>query len=276
MKQNTIAMVYDFDGTLTPKTMQEYTIIPRLKLNSKKFWKSIIDEANNSDGEVMMIYMRRLITEAKKLNFDITKNQFNEMASNIKYFKGVLNWFDNINNYVDKNHSKIKISHYVISAGHHEILESSIIRNKLTNVFGSQYYFDDYGHATFPKTVVTDTVKTQFLFRINKGKERISDSINSHMPEECRPIPFENMIYIGDGLTDVPSMALIKKQNGHAISVYPKDSRSQKNVSSELLDADRVDFIAEANYTKGSKLYKRICLLIDMISARIKYQNELL
>ena len=89
MKQNTIALVYDFDGTLTPKTMQEYTIIPRLKLNSKKFWKSIIDEANNSDGEVMMIYMRRLITEAKKLNFDITKNQFNEMASNIKYFKGV-------------------------------------------------------------------------------------------------------------------------------------------------------------------------------------------
>ena len=99
----------------------------------------------------MMIYMRRLITEAKKLNFDITKNEFKKMASNIKYFKGVKNWFDNINEYVEKNHRKIKISHYVISAGHHEILESSMIRNKLSNVFGSQYYFDDYGHATFPK-----------------------------------------------------------------------------------------------------------------------------
>lgn len=276
MKQNTIALVYDFDGTLTPKTMQEYTIIPRLKLNSKKFWKSILDEAKASDGEVMMIYMRRLIAEAKKLNFDITKKEFKIMASNIKYFKGVKNWFDNINEYVEKNHRKINISHYVISAGHHEILESSMIRNKLSNVFGSQYYFDDYGHATFPKTVVTDTVKTQFLFRINKGKEKISDSINSHMPEECRPIPFENMVYIGDGLTDVPSMALIKKQNGHAISVYPKESKEQKKVSSELLNADRVDFIAEANYTKSGQLYKRMCLLIDMISARIKYQNELL
>ena len=67
MKQNTIALVYDFDGTLTPKTMQEYTVIPRLKLNSRKFWKSILDEAKTSDGEVMMIYMRRLITEAKNL-----------------------------------------------------------------------------------------------------------------------------------------------------------------------------------------------------------------
>ena len=81
-----------------------------------------------------------------------------------------------------------------------------------------------------PKNVVTDTVKTQFLFRINKGKEKVSDSINSHMPEDQRPIPFENMIYIGDGLTDVPSMALIKKQNGHAISVYPRNSRQQKNI----------------------------------------------
>ena len=95
-----------------------------------------------------------------------------KMASNIKYFKGVKNWFDNINEYVEKNHRRIKISHYVISAGHHEILESSMIRNKLSNVFGSQYYFDEYGHAIFLKTVVTDTVKTQFLFRINKGKEK--------------------------------------------------------------------------------------------------------
>ena len=93
------------------------------------------------------------------------------------------------------------------------------------------------------------------------------------MPENDRPIPFENMIYIGDGLTDVPSMALIKKQNGHAISVYPKKSSEQKKVSNNLLEASRVDFIAEANYTKNSPLYRKMCLLIDMISARIKYEN---
>ena len=274
MNQNTIALVYDFDGTLTPKTMQEYTVIPRLKLNSKKFWAEIIDEAESTEGEVMMIYMRQLITLADSMNIKITKEEFKLMADKIQYFKGVLNWFDNINSYIKKKHKKINLSHYVISAGHHEILESTAIRNKLTNVFGSQYYFDDEGNATFPKNVVTDTVKTQFLFRINKGKERVSDSINSHMPEDQRPIPFENMIYIGDGLTDVPSMALIKKQNGHAISVYPRNSRQQKKISSALYDAKRVDFIAEADYSKSSVLYKRVCLLIDMISARIKYQNE--
>ena len=274
MKQNTVALVYDFDGTLTPKTMQEYTIIPRLKLDSNKFWSEILNEAKATDGEVMMIYMRQLINHAESMNVKITKEEFTFMADKIKYFSGVNNWFKNINHYTKNNHKNIKLAHYVISAGHHEILEATSIRNELTNVFGSQYYFDKYGNATFPKIVVTDTTKTQFLFRINKGKEKFSESINSHMPEEYRPIPFENMIYIGDGLTDVPSMALIKKQNGHAISVFPKNSSRQKKVSKELLSAKRVDFIAEANYDKNSILYRRMCLLIDMISARIKYTNE--
>ena len=203
MKQNIIALVYDFDGTLTPKTMQEYTVFPRLKLNPDKFWSKILTEAAETEGEIMMIYMRQLISYAESMNIKITKEEFKVMASKIKYYKGVSTWFDNINQYVKSKHNKIKIAHYVISAGHHEILESSSIRKKLTNVFGSQYYFDNKGHATFPKNVVTDTVKTQFLFRINKGKEKVSDSINSHMPEEDRPIPFENMIYIGDGLTDL-------------------------------------------------------------------------
>ena len=273
MKQNTIAIVYDFDGTLTPKTMQEYTIIPRLKLNSVKFWRDILNEANATDGEIMMIYMRQLISHAESIGIKITKDEFTFMADKIKYFRGVKDWFTNINDYIKKNHKNIKISHYVISAGHHEILQATSIRKYLTNVFGSQYYFDKNGNATFPKIVVTDTTKTQFLFRINKGKEKFSESINSHMPENSRSIPFENMIYIGDGLTDVPSMALIKKQNGHAISVYPKKSSEQKKVSNNLLEASRVDFIAEANYTKNSPLYRKMCLLIDMISARIKYEN---
>ena len=80
MKQNTIALVYDFDGTLIPKTMQEYTIIPRLKLDSDKFWSQIIKEANDTEGEIMMIYMRQLITRAESMNINITREEFKLMA----------------------------------------------------------------------------------------------------------------------------------------------------------------------------------------------------
>ena len=126
----------------------------------------------------------------------------------------------------------------------------------------------------FPKIVVTDTTKTQYLFRINKGKENLADSINEHMEEQKRPIPFDNMIYIGDGLTDVPSMALIKKEGGHSIAVY-QNNKAQIKISESLLKANRVDFIAPANFSEKSKLYENMQYLLDYVIAKIKYRLKL-
>ncbi|MBH44691.1 MAG: haloacid dehalogenase-like hydrolase [Gammaproteobacteria bacterium] len=275
MKQNKIAIIYDFDGTLTPKTMQEYTIIPKLGINSKKFWDSISKESKSTGGELMMIYMRRLLDEAEKKGIKISKNEFHKMGKNIIYYKGVNTWFNNINKYSKKLFSDIKISHYIISAGHLEILEGISIKKYITKIFASEYFYKKNGYAVFPKTVVTDTTKTQYLFRINKGKEKISESINTHMPENKRPIPFHNIIYIGDGMTDVPSMALIKKEGGHSIAVYEKNQKKQIKICKQLLNANRVDFIAEANYNEKCQLYKRTCLLLDYIVSKIKYSAEL-
>jgi hypothetical protein len=83
------------------------------------------------------------------------------------------------------------------------------IRKYFKQIYASEYHFNQYGIATFPKLLITDTSKTQFLFRINKGKESLSESINDHMPESERPIPFSNMIYIGDGMTDASDEGLV-------------------------------------------------------------------
>ncbi|MBS83469.1 MAG: haloacid dehalogenase-like hydrolase [Gammaproteobacteria bacterium] len=275
MKQNKIAIIYDFDGTLTPKTMQDYTIIPKLGINSQKFWASILKESKSTGGELMMVYMRRLLDEAEKKGMKISKKEFNKMGRNIVYYNGVKTWFNNINNYTKKLFKDIKIAHYIISAGHLEILEGISIKKFITKIFASEYFYRKNGYAVFPKTVVTDTTKTQYLFRINKGKEKISESINNHMPENKRPIPFHNIIYIGDGMTDVPSMALIKKEGGHSIAVYEKKQKKQINTCKQLLNANRVDFIAEADYNNKGQLYKRTCLLLDHIVAKIKYSVEL-
>tara|TARA_B100001564_G_C20528437_1_gene618548 strand:- start:152 stop:991 length:840 start_codon:yes stop_codon:yes gene_type:complete len=276
MKQNKIAIIYDFDGTLTPKSMQEYTLLPKLGINSQSFWKMIVKEARETGGESMMIYMRQLLDHAKEKNIKISKYEFFKMGKDVKYYNGVIDWFKHINKYVKKLSSgEVEIYHYIISAGHMEILDGISIKRYIKKIFASEYFYNLNEHAVFPKIVVTDTTKTQYLFRINKGKEDLSENINSHMSEDKRPIPFDNMIYVGDGLTDVPSMALIKKEGGHSIAVYQKKLKAQVNICKELFDANRVDFISEADYRKDSDLYKKTCLLLDYVVAKIRYTSEL-
>lgn len=148
------------------------------------------------------------------------------------------------------------------------------IRKYFKQIYASEYHFNQYGIANFPKLLITDTSKTQFLFRINKGKEALSESINEHMPEGDRPIPFANIIYIGDGMTDVPSMALTTKSGGHSLAVFNPKFAKSKTTCVNLLDAGRVDFIAPADYRDGSKLARRVQLLLDSVIAGIAYAAE--
>ena len=275
--QNTIAIVYDFDGTLSPQPMQEYTVLPKIGVNADAFWKQVKAETLATGSDQMLVYMR-LMMEKLYQNDDIriTRDDLAAMASRIKYFPGVEAWFARINAYVKKRSGgKANVKHYIISAGQKEILEGVSIRKHFQQIYASEYHFNQYGVANFPKLVITDTSKTQYLFRINKGREKLSESINEHMPEEARPIPFSNIIYIGDGMTDVPSMALTTKSGGHAIAVFNPRIAKTKTTCSRLLDAGRVDFIAAADYRATSKLTKRVSLLLDSVIAGIAYSAEL-
>ncbi len=278
MNQNpeTIALIYDFDGTLTPKAMQDYTLLPKLGIPAEEFWSEVQAEVKATSSENMLVYMRLLLEKAREKNITIQKQDYRELADKIQYFAGVEGWFDYINQYVKQHSPNIEIKHYLISAGMAEILDGVSIRKHFTQMYASAYHFDKDGVADFPKIVITDTTKTQYLFRINKGKEDLSESINEHMPEEDRPIPFENMIYIGDGMTDVPSMALTKKSGGHAIAVYNKNEERQLSVCKNLMKSGRADFIAPADYTKESELSRRTVLLLDHIMANIHYKHEIL
>jgi hypothetical protein len=197
------------------------------------------------------------------------------MARAIEYFPGVPTWFARMNAYVKKrSRGQAKLQHYLISAGQKEILDGVSIRRHFKRIYASEYHFNHHGVATFPKFLVTDTLKTQFLFRINKGIEAVTESINEHMPEEERPIPFPNIVYVGDGMTDVPSMALTKKNGGHTVAVYDPAGDRGRATCVKLLDAGRVDFVAEADFRAGSRLARRVQLLLDAIVADIAYRRE--
>ena len=301
--KKTIALVYDFDGTLSPKPMQEYSFLPKLGIKAEDFWAECTRVAKAERADPLITYMHLMYKKAKEKGLRVDRKDLVAQGRDVELYAGVETWFGEIEGYV-KNHagsSGVSVKHYLVSSGLTEIIEGTKIYKHFANVFASEYWFDAYD-VPFPKRVITDTGKTQYLFRINKGIEDLGESINSHMAEDARPIPFSNMIYFGDGDTDVPSMALLKKNGGHAIAVHDplllarsdsrsrappqgdfqvvapgstKESRSpQLEKCIDLFRAGRCDFYAGADYRKGSDLFKRTCLLLDRMLADIRVHEE--
>lgn len=272
--KKTIALVYDFDGTLSPRPMQEYSFLPKLGIDPAEFWAECSRIAKAEQADPLITYMHLMYKKAKERNVRIDRDDLVRQGREVELYPGVEDWFDEIQQYVAlrAESNGVHLRHYLVSSGLAEIIEGTRIRKRFHNVFASEYWFEAYD-LPYPKRVITDTGKTQYLFRINKGIEDLGESINSHMPEDKRPIPFSNMIYFGDGDTDVPSMALMRKNGGHAIAVHPAGGAKDKCV--DLFRAGRVDFFAAADYRRGSDLFKRTCLLIDRILAEVRVQEEM-
>lgn len=272
--KRTIALVYDFDGTLSPRPMQEYAFLPSIGEDPAAFWRDVGAWSTANNADPMLVYMRRLYERAREKNVKIDRADLVAQGKAVEYFPGVEAWFDAVAKYVADHDDTdgIILKHYLISAGLREIVEGTSIYKHFDNAFASEYWFDAYD-MPYPKRVITDTGKTQYLFRINKGIEDERQTINHHMPEDARPIPFSNMVYFGDGDTDVPSMAVMRKNGGHAVAVYPPGGNDAKCV--ELFGANRVDFYATADFRVKSDLFRRTCLLLDAMIANIRLDNEI-
>ncbi len=273
-ERKTIALVYDFDGTLSPKPMQEYAFLPKIGVDPADFWAESNRIAQEQQADPLITYMHLLYKKAKEKGVRIDREDLVAQGRDVELFPGVSDWFDAIGDYVDGHPANrgVELRHYLISSGLTEIIEGTRIYARFHNVFASEYWFDAYD-LPYPKRVITDTGKTQYLFRINKGVEDLGHSINEHMPEGQRPVPFSRMIYFGDGDTDVPSMAVMRKNGGYAFAVHPPGRSKDKCV--KLFEAQRCDFYAPADYRAGSDLFRRTCLLLDRILADIRIGEEI-
>ena len=253
--------------------MQEYAFLPSIGENAADFWNESNRIAAEQKADPMITYMHLLYKKAKARNVTINRDALVRQGASVEFFPGVEQWFDLINAYVASRPDSqgVAIRHYLISSGLTEIVEGTSIYPNFHNVFASEYWFEAY-ELPYPKRVITDTGKTQYLFRINKGIEDLGMSINDHMPETERPVPFSNMIYFGDGDTDVPSMAVTRKNGGYAMAVHPPGNAKKK--CTKLFEAGRCDFFAVADYREGKELFKRTCLLLDRMLADIRVREE--
>ncbi len=277
-KLTKIAIAYDFDGTLAPGNMQQHSFIPSLGIDSSTFWSEVKTIARENDMNEILAYMHHMLKKAKEKDIQITKKAFVDHGKGMPLFPGVTEYFGKINDYARSK--GIFIEHYIISSGLRDILKGTPIYKEFEMVFASAYKYDVNEVAEWPALAIDYTNKTQFLFRINKGVKNSWDneSINKYMPESERPMPFNRMIYLGDGETDIPAMKMINYQGGKSIAVYNPDTKTTagkkaKKITQELVEQGRANYVAPANYSEGSSLYKIIELCIDSMAAEIELQN---
>ncbi len=277
-KLQRIAIAYDFDGTLAPGNMQQHSFIPKLGVESGTFWKEVKSIAKENDMNEILAYMHHMLKRAKEKDIQITKKAFIDHGKGMPLFPGVNEFFKKINDYARSK--GLVIEHYIISSGLRDILKGTPIYKEFEMVFASAYKYDVNDVAEWPALAIDYTNKTQFLFRINKGIKNAWDneSINKFMPEHERPMPFNRMIYLGDGETDIPAMKMINFQGGKSIAVYNPDTKTKagkkaKKITQELVSQGRANYVAPADYSEGSSLYKILQLCIDSMAAEIELQN---
>lgn len=250
-----IAFLYDFDKTLCTTDMEDYAFIPSLGYTPAEFWgrANAFGWENRMDG--LLAYMYTMIQECAAQNIKLDRAFLNHCGESIQLFPGVREWFARINAFGES--LGVQVEHYVISSGLREIIEGSGIAQEFREIYACEFYYNENGDACWPKLDVNFTNKTQFVYRINKGILDVSrdKELNDSMPDDSKRVPFTNMIYMGDGLSDVPCMKMMRAYGGQAIAVYQASNRQGVE---KLLADGRVDFIFPADYREGMELDRTV------------------
>jgi hypothetical protein len=271
-KKPTVALIYDFDGTLSPGNMQEFGFIQAIGQTPEEFWSKSNAVPEGQEVSSILSYMKLMIDEAKKKGISLTRDSFVSFGKHIELYEGVHHWFSLINDY-GRRHDVV-IEHYINSSGQTELIEGTSIAKEFKKIFACSFWYDENGVAVWPAVAVDYTGKTQFLFKIAKGIMDISDNtkVNDSQKEDEKPIPFSHMIYFGDGTTDIPCMKIVKMFGGNSIAVYDRNNQHQIDTARTLLKQDRVNFICEADYRIGSEMYEVVTTIIDKIKAESDFQ----
>ncbi len=299
--QNIIACIWDFDKTLSPGYMQA-PIFELYKVNPKKFWKEVDQLPNyyKKDGLDLIstdtLYLNHLLTYTKQGKFKgLNNTRLKELGAKIELYDGLPGFFNKLKRCVtlesEYEQHDIELEHYIVSTGLRQMILGSKIAPFVDGVWGCEFventpppgYLDAGVKRTLqdPKIIsqiayaLDNTTKTRAVFEINKGSNKFPDiDVNAMIPDEDRRVPFQNMVYIADGPSDIPVFSLINRFGGRTFAVYQPGSKEEFAQVNNLQKQKRVHSFGEANYTEGSQTSMWIKNAIVEISDQIVKSRE--
>ena len=271
MSKTTIGILYDFDKTLCTTDMQEYAFIKNLGMTPEEFWGEAGRITKLYEMEKILSYMLVMIQKCKEKGIPLTEDYLRSCGENVELFNGVATWFDRINAFGKS--LGVNIEHYIISSGTYEIIQGTPIAKYFKKVFACRYVYDENGEAVWPAHAINYTLKTQYIYRISKGIFDLTDdyNLNREQDESLRRIAYQNMIYLGDGMTDIPCMKMVKERGGKSIAVYPE---GKGDTIKPLVDDDRINYVCASDYSENSTLERIVKLMIENMAIAEKLKKE--
>jgi hypothetical protein len=291
--QNIIAIVWDFDKTLIPYYMQK-PLFEEYGVNEEKFWNEEVNklpELYKNLGVSLSpdtAYLNHILSYVREGIFsNLTNTKLRELGGRLDFFPGMPEFFEEskqlLNQKEEYKKFDLKLEHYIVSTGLTEMIRGSKISPYVDGIWGCEFIEDFFvlkngslvkqaqGQISSIAYQIDNTTKTRALFEINKGVNVHPDDINVNqmMPEEVRRVPFENMIYIADGPSDVPAFSVMKKNGGKTFAVFNKSIPQSFKQAQVLFKEGRVDNCFEADYRKDTHAYLWLTNEISDIADKI-------
>jgi phosphoserine phosphatase len=278
--QNVIAVVFDFDDTLTDdsttKLLETHGIDPR------DFWENRMRELTDAGWDAPLAYLKLILDQIGdgKPFGRLTNEKLREFGKSLEFYCGIPELFEDLRQLTKKHvASNPVVEYYIISGGIEEVIRGSTIAREFTGIWGCRFHEED-GFVRYVANAISFTEKTKYLFAINKG---ISDAdirkrpfaVNEYRAQEDRRVPFENMIYIGDGLTDVPCFSLIGKSGGMPFGVFdPKKKGSPKKAWEQLVMPSRVKTVGAPEYREEDILGSLLRMAVETMCTNLDLRTQ--
>jgi hypothetical protein len=261
-KKPIVAILYDFDSTLATSDMQNFGFIPSLGMTPAEFWGETTAFSNETGVERTLSYLYMMTKKCKEKGIKMTREYLNEQGKAIEFFPGVLSWFKRINAFGDAH--GVKVEHYLVSSGNLEIVEGCPIAKEFRVAYACEFLYDPITkEPIWPKLAINFTQKTQYFFRISKGVYDATDDVGVNQKRPDRRVPYSNIVYIGDGMTDIPAMIIAKNNGGKSIAVYPKGKEEKVQ---DLYKDGRVNYVCLADYREGKELERVMQLILQGVA----------
>jgi len=265
-----IALVFDFDGTLGPGTFER--VMDRWGLDSEEIdRKRINPRVREHNWEFTMARAHTLIEVARERD-DLTEQTLAEMGRSYPLFPGVPEMFDRVRKAAKAVVDDVEVEFYLMTAGFSTIPRSTSIAHEFEQIFSGALYFDDDGRPAFVKRVLTHPEKPRYLLHLAKGLE-----VEGANPEQAYRkidehewyVPLDQMIYVGDGASDMPAFHLLSEHGGMPIAVFDTEKAEDWSGYDEVRSSRRVENLAPNDYSEGGEMMKTLLLATECICKRI-------